>query len=71
MSEYADFAPLVLKLLRGPIYYDDPLWSELLVQQRKTAEYLARIGLELVLSEADGYGFLSQRDDPETEALPV
>lgn len=70
MSEYADFAPLVLKLLRGPIYYDDPLWSELLVQQRKTAEYLARIGLELVLSESDGYGFLSQRDDPETESLP-
>jgi hypothetical protein len=69
MAEYADFAPLVLKLLRGPLYYDDPLWGDLLVKQRKVAEYLAQIGLELVLSEADGFAFLTQKDDEE-DVLP-
>ena len=70
MAEFADFAPLVLKLLKGPLYYEDPLWSELLILQRKTADYLSRIGLELVLSEAEGYAFISQKDGPDEETLP-
>ncbi|WP_319560758.1 DUF4194 domain-containing protein [Marispirochaeta sp.] len=70
MTEHADFAPLVLKLLKGPLYYDDPIWGELLVLQRKTADYLSRIGLELVLSEAEGFAFITQKDGQEEENLP-
>ncbi len=70
MAEHADFAPLVLKLLKGPIYYDDPLWGELLILQRKTADYLGRIGLELVISESEGFAFISQKDGPDEEELP-
>ena len=70
IKDHADFAPLVLKLLRGPLYYDDPSWNDLLILQRKVAAYLSQIGLELQLSEPDGYAFLSQREGPEEAPLP-
>lgn len=71
MPEYESFAPLVLKLLKGPLYYDDPSWTDLLIEQRQTAAYLTRIGLELVLSESEGYAFLSQPEEIEGEESPL
>jgi hypothetical protein len=61
----AAYAPVVIKLLQGVVYYDDTvIWNLLLSHQTPVAEYCARIGLELYVSEADGFAFLRQ---PEQE----
>jgi hypothetical protein len=58
--------PLVLtSLLKGVIYRepDERLWAELLRLQARARDYVAVLGLDLVLDEAEGYAFLKSRPD--------
>lgn len=71
----APYAPVVIRLLGGVLYHDDAAaWNLLLAHQTPVAEYLARIGLELYVNEADGFAFLRQPDVEDDEggrvALP-
>jgi len=56
---------LAITLLKGVIYRegDERLWSALLDLQARVREYVAVLGLELVLDEAEGYAFLRSRPD--------
>ena len=57
----ADFAPTVLKLFQGPIFDDDTTtWTQLELYQSDIRDYLAQIGIELVIQEDDGYAYLTQ-----------
>ncbi|NJN18061.1 MAG: DUF4194 domain-containing protein [Oscillochloris sp.] len=74
-DQIAPYAPAVLKLLQGVLYHDDPAaWNLLLLHQTAIQEYFARIGLQVYLSEADGFAFLRQpeieREDGPPLALP-
>lgn len=72
----ADTAPslsnLVVPLLKGVIYQetDGALWASLLSLQARVRDYVAVIGLELILDEAEGYAFLRSRPQTEEAALP-
>lgn len=72
----ADAAPslshLVIPLLKGVIYQeaDGALWAQLLSLQARVRDYVAVIGLELILDEAEGYAFLRSRPQTEDAALP-
>jgi hypothetical protein len=62
--------PLVLTSLFKGVIYRDPderLWGELLRLQARARDYVAVLGLELVLDEAEGYAFLKSRPDPAEE----
>ena len=61
---------LVVPLLKGVLYQEsDPaLWSTLLELQARVRDYVAVLGLELMLDEAEGYAFLRSR--PESEDAP-
>jgi len=72
-----DLSSLVIPLLKGVIYRDEAsarnnagLWSGLLDLQARVRDYVAVLGLELVLDEAEGYAFLRarHRDGDETPA---
>ena len=74
-----DLSSLVIPLLKGVIYRDETgarntgLWSGLLELQARVRDYVAVLGLELVLDEAEGYAFLRARDredDATTTPLP-
>jgi hypothetical protein len=74
-----DLSSLVIPLLKGVIYRDEAsvrnagLWSGLLDLQARVRDYVAVLGLELVLDEAEGYAFLRARHrDPDetTTKLP-
>jgi len=74
-----DLSSLVIPLLKGVIYRDEAgarnagLWNGLLELQARVRDYVAVLGLELVLDEAEGYAFLRARDREEgetTAALP-
>ena len=63
-------------LLKGVLYQEsDPaLWSTLLDLQARVRDYVAVLGLELMLDEAEGYAFLRSRpeaeDEPDTGLRP-
>ena len=60
---------LVIPLLKGVLYQEsDPaLWSTLLELQARVRDYVAVLGLELMLDEAEGYAFLRSRPEAEDE----
>ena len=60
---------LVIPLLKGVLYREsDPaLWNTLLELQARVRDYVAVLGLELMLDEAEGYAFLRSRRDAEEE----
>jgi hypothetical protein len=72
-----DLSSLVIPLLKGVIYRDEAcagnagLWSALIDLQARVRDYVAVLGLELVLDEAEGYAFLRARnregDEPPTK----
>jgi hypothetical protein len=63
---------VVIPLLKGVLYQlDDPsLWSVLLEMQSRVRDYVAVLGLDLVLDEAEGYAFLRSRPDQEDGSTP-
>ena len=71
-----NLSTLVITLLKGVIYRDgnERLWSSLLDLQARVRDYVAVLGLELVLDEAEGYAFLKSRpvlvDDDASQRLP-
>lgn len=67
-----DLSVLVILLLKGVLYQeaDTSLWSALLKLQARVRDYVAVLGLELVLDEAEGYAFLRARQEREDDAAP-
>ncbi len=60
-----DLSVLVITLLKGVLYHDDNelLWNSLLRLQSRVRDYVSLLGLELVLDEAEGHGFLRSRPE--------
>lgn len=66
----SDLSALVVPLLKGVVYQeaDTGLWNALLGLQPRVRDYVAVLGLELMLDEAEGYAFLRSRPEVESEA---
>lgn len=60
---YEEFAPLELKLLRGPVYHDDSSWGDIRVFRAGISRHLKQIGLDLHIDEEDGFAYIGQADD--------
>jgi len=63
----------LIALFKGVVYADQghELWQQLIDAQPAISDYVAVLGLELIVDEAEGYAFLRQRPDDEDEvALP-
>ncbi len=68
-----ELSSVVVSLLKGVIYRDDNpgLWGTLLDLQASIRDYVAVLGLTLMLDEAEGYAFLrSSQDDHEDDKTP-
>ncbi len=68
-SHSQELASIVIPLLKGVIYQEDNplLWSALLNLMAAVRDYVAVLGLELILDEAEGYAFLRSNSEGETE----
>ena len=73
-SEYIassnELSALLISLLKGVIYQegDSGIWNALLNLQARVRDYVAVLGLELVLDEAEGYAFLKARPASEDDS---
>lgn len=54
---------VLIGLMKGVLYKDgdESLWQDLLALQARVRDYVAVLGLELILDEAEGYAFLRTR----------
>ena len=64
-----NLSPVLIALMKGITSRDDDpaLWQALLELQARVREYVAVLGLELILDEAEGYAYLKQRAAAEGE----
>lgn len=62
-STAPDLPAVVVPLLKGVVYQEnDPAqWNALLKLQARVRDYIAVLGLELVLDESEGYAFVRSR----------
>jgi hypothetical protein len=65
-----ELSTVVVLLLKGVIYQENDAgeWSALLRLQARVRDYVAVMGLDLVLDEAEGYAFLKSRSQSATAA---
>ncbi len=63
-------SPILIGLVKGVTYRSsDPLaWQSLLALQARVREYVAVLGLKLILDEAEGYAYLRQRQSDDRES---
>ena len=68
-SRPLEISPILISLLKGVVYQDSDSvkWNQLLKLQSRVREYVAVLGLELILDEAEGYAFLRSSTDRNTE----
>ena len=64
-----NLSPVLIALMKGITSRDDDsaVWQALLELQARVREYVAVLGLELILDEAEGYAYLRQRAAAEGE----
>ncbi len=71
-----DLSALIIPLLKGVIYRGEVTksnanqWNDLLGLQARVRDYVAVLGLNLVLDEAEGYAFLRSREPDEVTTMP-
>ncbi len=65
-----DLTGVVVPLLKSVLYRDEnlALWAALLGLQARVRDYVAVLGLDLTLDEAEGYAFLRGRATAEPDA---
>ncbi|ABA89051.1 hypothetical protein Pcar_1810 [Syntrophotalea carbinolica DSM 2380] len=65
-----ELSSVLVPLLKGVLYREDNpgLWGLLQKLQASVRDYVAVLGLELMLDEAEGYAFLRSRRDDEEDA---
>ncbi len=66
------YARAIARLLQGVVYNDDPYWKDILQNQVSITQYLERIGIEVIVDQADGYAYIQQiplDDDGNTVGL--
>ena len=68
-----DLSVIVVSLLRGVLEQEQKaeVWHALLNLQAAVRDYVAVLGLELVLDEAEGYAFLRSRPENEDNTGPA
>ncbi|MBK7040821.1 MAG: DUF4194 domain-containing protein [Bacteroidetes bacterium] len=68
----APYAAAIIKLLQGPVYADDKNnWREILGWQSAIQEYFGKIGLELIITEQDGFARVLQPEADVDEEQPL
>ncbi|MBT2596274.1 DUF4194 domain-containing protein [Arthrobacter sp. ISL-72] len=58
---------VVTRLFKGVLYSetDEKVWQSLLGLTSHVRDYVAVLGLDLILDESEGYAFLRSREDPD------
>lgn len=72
-ADEPDLSAVVTQLMKGVLYRDthESLWQQLLPLQPKVRDYVAVIGLTVMVDEAEGYAYLRSREDLDDQDGPA
>jgi hypothetical protein len=66
LPEFRDWGVAAVRLLQGVVYADEPQpWGLVLTSQAHLTTYFARVGLQLVVDESEGFAYLRQLTEDE------
>lgn len=70
LPEPAEWSAAAVRLLQGVVYHDDNLqvWDVLLRSMSPLTDYFGKLGLLLIVDEADGMAYLRQLDEEDLPA---
>lgn len=68
----SDLSLVLVQLFKGPLYQDThpKQWAKLLDLQKAVSDYVAVLGLQVWVDEAEGYAFLRSRPGDDEEQIP-
>ncbi len=68
ISNIKPYSKAIVKLLKGIVEYNDPVWNDILIYQSNIQNYLSVIGLNLIVKKDEGFAFVKQAvlDDEKT-----
>lgn len=68
LSNIKPYSKAIVKLLKGIVEYNDPVWNDILIYQSDIQNYLSVIGLNLIVKKDEGFAFVKQAvlDDEKT-----
>jgi len=69
MTQAMSFAPLAIRLLKGVVYEEETrYWTDLVkIHELPLRRYFAQIGVELIVNRQEGFAYLRQALQEETE----
>jgi hypothetical protein len=73
MTAEPDLSVAVVQLMKGVVYSDahERAWQHLMQLQPQVRDYVAVLGLQVVIDESEGYAFLRQRPADEDDERQV
>lgn len=60
------YATVIVRLLSSEIYENEKIWESLLEHRIPVMDYFARIGLEVIIDQREGFAFLKQIELDDT-----
>lgn len=63
------YSKAIVKLLKSTVERNSNIWEDVLHYQTEIQEYLAKIGLELIVKKDEGFAFVKQFEDSEGNTL--
>lgn len=64
------YSKAIVRLLKSPIERkNESLWNSVVTYQNEIQEYIATIGLELIVKKDEGFAFVKQFEDSEGNSL--
>jgi hypothetical protein len=63
------YSKAIVKLLKGVVERNSSVWEDVIHYQNEIQEYIAQIGLELIVKKDDGFAFVKQFEDSEGKTL--
>ena len=63
------YSRAVVRLLKSPIDRNSTVWQDVLFYEEQIQDYVALLGLELIVKKDEGFAFLKQFEDSDGDTL--
>ena len=72
ISEPSDLSLVLIQLMKGPVYRDthERNWAHLLESRHQVSDYVAVLGLNVIIDESEGYAYLRSRPVDDATEFP-
>lgn len=72
ISEPSDLSLVLIQIMKGPVYRDthERIWAHLLESRHQVSDYVAVLGLNVIIDESEGYAYLRSRPVDDATEFP-